>query len=103
MLPSVNPMVATQTINRRAVERRPVTLAAKAAILDGSRVDCTVRNISAMGALIEFREPTRLPNTFRLAIPSAMFSADCEVRHQEGRMVGVMFVSNRMEALAAFG
>ena len=32
-----------------------------------------------------------------------MFWADCEVRHRKGRTAGVMFITNRMEALAAFG
>ncbi|MEQ1672067.1 MAG: PilZ domain-containing protein [Hyphomicrobium sp.] len=89
--------------DRRNAPRREVFLAAKAGIRFDAPVACIVRNISAMGALLEFSEPVIAPKTFRITIDSALFSADCELRHQNGRLVGVMFISNRMEALAAFG
>lgn len=92
-----------QTQERRNAPRREVRLAAKAGLRYDAPVACVVRNISAMGALIEFPEAVTVPKTFRITIDSAMFSAECELRHQNGSTVGVMFISNRMEALAAFG
>lgn len=92
-----------ETLERRNAPRREVLLAAKAGIREGVPMPCTVRNISAMGALLEFAVDVRLPKQFRISIDSALFSAECEVRHQSGRTAGVMFISNRMEALAAFG
>ena len=92
-----------QTDERRNVPRREVHLNAKAGLRYDAPVSCVVRNISAMGALIEFTEAVTVPKTFRISIDSAMFSAECETRHQSGNTVGVMFISNRMEALAAFG
>lgn len=89
--------------DRRQTQRRDVRLAAKAGIRDGAPAPCTVLNVSPMGALLEFASDVRLPKQFRITIDSAMFSADCEVRHRTGRQAGVMFISNRMEALAAFG
>lgn len=91
------------TSERRNAPRREVRLAAKAGVRFDAPVACIVRNISPMGALIEFPQSMALPKTFRIAIDSAMFSAECELRHQNGCMAGVMFITNRMEALAAFG
>ncbi len=88
---------------RRQTRRKAVRLKAKAGIRYGAPEPCSVLNISPMGALLEFTEPQKLPKYFRISIDSAMFSADCEVRHQEGRTAGVLFTSNRMEALALFG
>jgi len=56
-----------------------------------------------MGALLEFGPGIEPPAAFRLTIPDALFAADCELRHQTGRQVGVLFTSGRMEALARFG
>lgn len=92
-----------QPSERRNAPRREVHLEAKAGLRFDAPVACVVRNISAMGALIEFPEAVTVPKTFRISIDSAMFSAECELRHQKGTTVGVMFISNRMEALAAFG
>ena len=92
-----------QPQERRNAPRRDVRLSAKAGIRYGAPVTCVVLNISPMGALIEFSEAVTIPKHFRIAIDSVMFSADCELRHHTGRTAGVMFISNRMEALAAFG
>ena len=89
--------------NRRSSSRHDVTLPAKIGFRDQPPIACTVRNISPMGALLEFGGDIALPETFRIVIETKMFWADCEVRHHKGKTAGVMFISNRMEALAAFG
>jgi PilZ domain len=89
--------------NRRQSRRRDVSIPAKIGYRHQPPIACTVRNISPMGALLEFSDNIVLPETFRIVIESKMFWADCEVRHRKGNAAGVMFTSNRMEALAAFG
>ena len=91
------------SIERRGAIRKDVSIPAKIGFRDLAPISCIVKNVSAMGALIEFKSDVLLPETFRIVIESKMFWADCEVRHQKGRTAGVMFVSNRAEALAAFG
>jgi hypothetical protein len=91
------------SIERRGAPRKEVNIPAKVGFRDLAPIACTVRNVSAMGALIEFDSDVVLPPTFRIIIESKMFWADCEVRHQKGRTAGVMFVTHRAEALAAFG
>lgn len=89
--------------DRRVFARHNVCIPAKIGFNDKAPVNCTVRNISAMGALLEFDREIVLPPGFRIIIASKTFWADCEVRHQSRFTAGVMFVSNRAEALAAFG
>jgi hypothetical protein len=91
------------SIDRRGAVRKEVHIPAKVGFRDLAPIACMVRNVSAMGALIEFDSDVVLPQTFRIIVESKMFWADCEVRHQKGRSAGVMFISNRAEALAAFG
>jgi methyl-accepting chemotaxis protein len=89
--------------DRRGPVRKDVALAAKVGFRDRPPVACIVRNISAMGALLEFSSSVVVPEQFRIIIESEMFTADCEVRHHTGRTVGVMFTSSRLEAMARFG
>ena len=89
--------------DRRGAPRKEVHIPAKIGFRDLPPIACIVKNVSPMGALIEFNSDVVLPETFRIIIESKMFWADCEVRHQKGRNAGVMFISNRAEALAAFG
>lgn len=87
---------------RRSLVRREVSIPAKAGFRSGPPIRCTVRNISPMGAMLEFVDELNVPPTFRIVIDSEIFAADCEVRHVKGRNVGVMFTSNRLEAMARF-
>jgi hypothetical protein len=90
-------------VERRTAVRRDVTIPAKIGFRDITPIPCMVKNVSPMGALIEFKDDILLPHKFRIVVDSMTFWADCEVRHHKGRYAGVMFISNRLEALAAFG
>ena len=69
----------------------------------GQKIYCSIANISSMGGLIVFGKPTVVPNSFRLFAPEYWFEADCEIRHRGPDRVGVLFTSNRQEALSRFG
>ena len=69
----------------------------------GERLPCRVVDVSAGGARIEVSEGVSIPNSFKLLISDDLFEAECEVRHLESDCAGVMFTSNRLEALAAYG
>ena len=100
-LPRATPAEAEFT-DRRSMPRREVSIPAKVGFRSGPPVHCIVRNISPMGAMLEFIDEQNVPPTFRIVIDSEMFAADCEVRHVKGRNVGVLFTSNRLEAMARF-
>ena len=89
--------------DRRAHARRDCSFAGEIKISGEPAIACEVINVSEMGALLRFDMVIGLPPAFRLVIASEMFEADCEVRHQSGTNVGVMFTSNRLEAMARFG
>ncbi len=88
---------------RRTQPRKEVAIAAKVGFRDQPPIACIVRNISAMGAMLEFAKPVELPAVIRIIIETEMFAADCEVRHQAGLRAGVLFTSSRLEAMARFG
>ena len=89
--------------SRRATARYDCSYAARIRIIGAEPIWCRVVNVSAGGALLELRDVIGLPGKFHLVVSDALFEADCEVRHQTGRHVGVMFTSNHREALARFG
>ena len=88
---------------RRLAPRRACNLAGRICIPGYPPVDCTVRDISPMGAMVELATPAVLPISFRLLIPQDRFSADCERRYQSGSMSGVLFLSNRRESTSNYG
>jgi hypothetical protein len=89
-------------VERRKNCRVDLNLKARIRVPNGSSVSCTVKNISSMGAYVEFDGPTLLPDNFKIMIPDYWFEANCQVRHAHSEGVGVMFTSNRREALARF-
>jgi hypothetical protein len=102
------PLPAAQTpaqsgAERRAHVRHEVDYPAIVRASGRADIAARVRDVSAMGALVEARTGTPLPETFRLIMPDQMFSADCEVRHRTDGRVGVLFASNRLEAMSRFG
>lgn len=88
---------------RRTYQRTGAGYRAVVRFANGDAHPCRIKNISPMGALLELGPGIEPPAAFRLTIPDALFAADCELRHQTGRQVGVLFTSGRMEALARFG
>lgn len=96
-------MTATpQVVERRKHCRVDLNLNAKIRVPSGSYLSCTVKNVSSMGAYVEFDGPTIVPDNFKLVIPDCWFEANCQVRHAHPHGVGVVFTSNRREALARF-
>ncbi len=96
-------ILAPRTIERRARVRQDVTLSAVIRVPSGEEIECTIKNISSMGALLIVSGPTVLPTAFTLIVPDRWFQAQCQIRHSSADRVGVEFVSNRREALGRFG
>ncbi|MGE0697597.1 MAG: hypothetical protein AB7O57_00725 [Hyphomicrobiaceae bacterium] len=92
-----------QWTERRARDRRLVSLAARIRLEWGVYVPCTVHNITAMGAGLELTYDAFVPLQFRLQIPGDLFEVECGLRHRRGTFVGVEFLSARAEALARYG
>lgn len=95
--------LAAAPAERRTYRRIEVDYRAVVRFPDGTTLPCRVKNISPMGALIEFEKEFEVARVFRLTIPDELFAAECEFRHQTENRVGVLFTTGRMEALARFG
>ena len=63
---------------------------------------CEVINISPFGAEIRMNEPMIVSRSLRLQIVDDLFDVNADVRHQDGRTIGIEFTSARMEALARY-
>jgi hypothetical protein len=88
------------TAERRAFGRRESFIHAIARLPGRGAEPCVVRNFSDTGALIEFKADFVAPDRFRLDIEAKGFSAVCEAKRRDGRMLGVRFVgANATETL----
>jgi PilZ domain len=75
---------------RRRVPRTPVCMAAK--VFGGeSGIFCTVRDISTLGARLEFPTTALLPDQFELAFDVARTIRLCRVAWRTSTEVGVEF------------
>ncbi len=57
----------------------------------GAAIDCTVRNLTAYGALLEVESPAGIPHRFVLVIPSEGVSRSCRLIWASERRIGVRF------------
>ncbi len=89
--------------NRREFRRTPTNKTALMRLASGERVPCHIVDVSAGGCGIEVASGVEIPDQFKLLIPDDLFEAECEVRHRSGTSAGLIFTSNRMEALAVYG
>jgi hypothetical protein len=80
------------TPERRAFGRRESFIHAIARLPGRGTEPCVVRNFSDTGALIEFKADFVAPDRFRLDIEAKGFSAVCEAKRKDGRMLGVRFL-----------
>ena len=57
----------------------------------GGAIDCTVRNISEIGAALEVATPLFIPERFVLYIPTDHFKRHCRIVWRRERRIGVAF------------
>lgn len=73
----------------RNAPRSPAKRKGKAVINGRSEVDCTVRDLSSLGARLNFPHPTFLPRKFRLVFDDQ--DQNVTVIWQAGMLAGVRF------------
>lgn len=54
-------------------------------------INCTVRNISETGALLEIESPIGIPNDFTLVVSKDNVKRPCHVMWRSARRIGVRF------------
>jgi hypothetical protein len=75
--------------NRRISRQRIIK--AGTILFDGAEINCTVRNISELGALLEVESPIGIPNDFALVISKDGVKRLCPVAWRLARRMGVRF------------
>ena len=75
---------------KRAVARRRVLKAAKIEFT-GSAIDCTVHNLSKLGAALNVASPVGIPDEFVLVIPSDGVRTACRVVWRKPDQIGIRF------------
>jgi hypothetical protein len=76
---------------RRRSARMKVLKEGRVLLTDHTAVECTVRDISAGGARLEFACPVELPQAFRLRIVSADLTIPARTAWRRQLEVGVTF------------
>ena len=76
---------------RRRRMRRRVLKAAKIGFNRGSIIDCTVRNISEHGALLQVASPLGIPDSFDLMLDGEKMLLACRVIWRKERQIGIEF------------
>ena len=77
-------------IERRATLRRRVFKAGTIEF-DGSGVNCTIRNLSPIGAALDVASPVGIPHEIRLNIASSNERQNCHIVWRKQKRVGVIF------------
>ena len=79
--------------NRRQSERRETCLKAQISYgpKDGITLDCTIRNISSGGAMLDVPADRLLPPAFRLINIGEGFAYDAHIVWRRGPQIGVYF------------
>ncbi len=83
---------AQERADRRSERRMRTLKAARIAFNLGHSVfDCTVRNLSASGALLEVASTVGIPRQFEIVMDRSGRGRPCSVRWMTQRMMGVRF------------
>ncbi len=78
---------------QRAAPRRRVLKGGKVAFNERHcSIPCTIRNISATGALLKSEHSVNIPDTFDLIIEIDGIEASCEVVWRRGNELGIKFL-----------
>ena len=77
-------------IEKRRTQRFRVLKGATVAF-DGNGLACTVRNLSADGAAIDFPGPVSMPPSFMLVIEADQFIRRCRPVWSKDKRIGVAF------------
>lgn len=77
---------------KRKSQRRRILKLGKITFNDGnSSIDCTIRNISATGALLLVASPVGIPEQFVLLIEADHLRRNCQVVRRTSQELGVRF------------
>ncbi len=93
-------MKSAEALDRRVFGRRQTHI--RASVRIGYQVvDCTIKDLSEGGALLEFEQRIDLPARVRLSWSDHLNEVVCDVRHVRGNSAGVQFTRPQAFSLRA--
>ena len=78
-------------MNEKRSLMRQRTLKAGSIAFNGAAIDCTVRNLTSAGAMLDVESPLGIPRVFTLIVPSDEVRKHCQVVWIKEKRVGVVF------------
>ena len=81
-------------MERRELVRQRVLKAGKIAFGRAGIIDCSVRNLSDRGALLQVESPLGIPDAFRLVIAPDPSARRCRVVWRKEKQIGVEFLGD---------
>jgi hypothetical protein len=78
-------------MDERRSSKRQRVLKAGTIEIGGGVIDCTVRNLSKIGAALDVSSPVGIPGEFILTIPSDGLRSACRVIWRKARRIGIRF------------
>lgn len=75
----------------RKVQRRRTLKAGMISFSHAAAIDCTVRNLTTIGACLEVESPVGIPDDFVLVIESDRSRQPCHVIWRSANRIGVEF------------
>jgi PilZ domain len=84
---------------RRKFGRKETSIDAQAFLPGRGGVNCVIKNISQMGALLEFATAFQPRGNFRLKVDGNRLDVTCAIRRQDGLSCGVEFVAINVHTL----
>jgi PilZ domain-containing protein len=77
--------------DRRGTSRQRILKAGKIEMVSGGALECTVRNLSQVGAALDVTSPVGIPDEFVLTIASDALRFRCRVAWRKAARIGVRF------------
>ena len=84
-------LVQTGLMEERRATQRHRVFKVGSIEFDGRAVDCTVRNISPLGAALEVATTVGIPHEFTLKMPTSNTCANCHVVWRKEKHIGLAF------------
>jgi hypothetical protein len=81
----------SKAMDEKRIAPRHRVLKAGTIEFGGGAIDCTVRNMSSTGALLEVNSPIGIPGKFTLVLPADGHHVACRVAWQKQKRIGVVF------------
>ena len=80
-------------MNEHRIAPRKRVLKAGTIEFAGGGIDCTVRNLSEVGAALSVESPVGIPSEFNLVVVSDQFARLCRVVWRKENRIGIRFIS----------